>query len=174
MGPQPQSNGLAVAALVLGLLGFVFSLLASIPGIVLGHLGRRRARELNGDGAGIALAGLVLSYIITVASVLAILFIAIFIPVFLNQTTKAWNSAVESDLRNAATAQEVAFTSTQSYEVSASGLEQYGFVPSSSSNYNSPVRVITATRTGYCMQATSASGQTYHISSGGSVTTGPC
>jgi type IV pilus assembly protein PilA len=42
---------------------------------------------------------------------------AIAIPVFLNQRKKGWDAAVQSDLRNAATAQETVLTNCGSYTV---------------------------------------------------------
>ena len=57
-------SGLAVASLVLSGASFLIPLVGSIPGIVLGHLARRRCRanpQLAGSGA--ALSGLIISYL---------------------------------------------------------------------------------------------------------------
>jgi len=56
----------AILSLVLGLAGlFLFSVLAGIPAIVLGHMARARIAASMGrlQGAGMAMAGLVLGYI---------------------------------------------------------------------------------------------------------------
>ena len=53
---NPQTNGLAVATLILA---FVFPLLA----IPLGHISRGQIRRTGEQGGGVALAGLLISYI---------------------------------------------------------------------------------------------------------------
>jgi Domain of unknown function (DUF4190) len=64
-GPAPtQGNGFAIAALVLGILGFVFPLICGIPAIVFGVIGRTRAKE-GGPNGGLALAGLILGIVST-------------------------------------------------------------------------------------------------------------
>jgi Domain of unknown function (DUF4190) len=62
-GPTPD-NGFAIAALVLGIFGFVFPLVCGIPAIVFGVLGRTRAKE-GGPNGGLALAGLILGIVST-------------------------------------------------------------------------------------------------------------
>ncbi|MHA6670236.1 DUF4190 domain-containing protein [Homoserinimonas sp. A447] len=73
---RPPSNGMAVAALVLGIvaiavgvwtvipiLGLVAAFFAFVPGVlavIFGVIGRTRSRALGGLGRGQALAGLVL------------------------------------------------------------------------------------------------------------------
>lgn len=54
--PAP-TNGLAIASLVLGILGF-----AIIP-VIMGHIALRQIRERGEAGAGMAIAGLVLGYL---------------------------------------------------------------------------------------------------------------
>lgn len=53
---QPPTNGMAIAALVTGVMG-----LAVIP-IVLGHLSLREIRRRGQAGTGLAVTGLVLGY----------------------------------------------------------------------------------------------------------------
>lgn len=78
-GPTaPQTNGLAIAGFVLGIIGILtswllFGALACIPGIILSALGLRRS-EARGR-KGLAIAGLVLS-IIGVLVTVAIIIIA--------------------------------------------------------------------------------------------------
>jgi hypothetical protein len=72
--PVRQTEGLAIAALITGLLGI------PIAPIVLGHMARSRIRDAGGlkDGDGLAIAGLVLGYaylaliVIVVVAVVAI------------------------------------------------------------------------------------------------------
>ena len=74
---HPKTEGMAIGALVCGILGTLcgvigcFGLLIGPVGIVLGVVARRRIRESGGltKGEGLALAGLVLGIIGTVASV---------------------------------------------------------------------------------------------------------
>jgi hypothetical protein len=60
--PAPPTNGLAIAALVCGVGGFVVGL-SFIPAIICGHLARRQIRQTGEQGAGMALAGLILGYV---------------------------------------------------------------------------------------------------------------
>ncbi|HEV2370897.1 MAG TPA: DUF1707 and DUF4190 domain-containing protein [Streptosporangiaceae bacterium] len=59
----PRTNSLATASFVLGLVGIVFGVLASIPAIVLGYIARRQIRRTGERGAGLALAGLILGWV---------------------------------------------------------------------------------------------------------------
>ena len=62
---------------------------------------------------------------------------AIAIPVFLNQRAKGWDAAVQSDLRNAATAQETWLTEGNpgQYTASVGQLQASGFKYSAGGNY---------------------------------------
>jgi hypothetical protein len=59
--PNPGTNGLAIASLVLGILGLcgVGSLLA----VIFGHMARSQVRTSGQSGNGLAVAGLVLGYV---------------------------------------------------------------------------------------------------------------
>ena len=61
---------------------------------------------------------------------------AIAIPVFLNQRQKGWEAAVQSDLRNAATAQETYLTENANYTTDIAALKSVGFKYSDSKNYS--------------------------------------
>jgi Domain of unknown function (DUF4190)/Domain of unknown function (DUF1707) len=58
-----RTNGLAVASLACGVGQVFFWFLAAIPAVVLGHMARRQIRRTGEDGAGMALAGLILGWI---------------------------------------------------------------------------------------------------------------
>src|SRR6266545_4157321 len=67
-----RTNGLAVASLACGIGQLFFWFLAAIPAVVLGHMARRQIRQTGEDGAGMALAGLVLGWIGIVLTVLLV------------------------------------------------------------------------------------------------------
>jgi hypothetical protein len=76
--PAPPTNGLAIAALVCGVGGFVIGL-SFIPAIICGHLARRQIRQTGEQGGGMALAGLILGYVGTalfIALIVALVVIA--------------------------------------------------------------------------------------------------
>lgn len=68
--PARRTDPLAVAALVLGLAGFVTFGTTALPAVVCGYLARARARERNESGDGMATAGLVLGWLGTAGWVL--------------------------------------------------------------------------------------------------------
>lgn len=68
---QPENNGLAIAALVLGILSLTgFSILTGIPAIITGAIGLK-----NPANRGMSLAGLIMG---SVSVVLAVLFFILF------------------------------------------------------------------------------------------------
>src|SRR3989337_3009050 len=81
-------------------------------------------------------AGFTLIELLVVIIIIGIL-AAIAIPVFLNQRKKGWDTAVKSDLRNAATAQETYITDSAAgvYTITKADLETNGFKPSANGNY---------------------------------------
>jgi uncharacterized membrane protein len=71
-GPTP-TNGLAIASLACGVAQFAFGPLPTIPAIVLGHMARHQIKRTGEQGAGMALAGLLLGWAAVVLGVLAII-----------------------------------------------------------------------------------------------------
>lgn len=69
----PQSNGLATASLVLGLMSFFFCLLTGLPAIITGIFALQKSDRSQGriGGRGLATTGIVLGSIGTVASCIA-------------------------------------------------------------------------------------------------------
>ena len=61
----PQTNALAIASLVCA---FLFAPL----GIVFGHLSLSQIRRSGEDGRGLAIAGLVIGYVVTIATIVAL------------------------------------------------------------------------------------------------------
>ena len=72
------TNGLALAALICGCLQFVTGV-SFIPAIICGHIARSQIRRSGGQqqGAGMALAGLILGYVGMVFMIVAIIFIVV-------------------------------------------------------------------------------------------------
>ncbi len=120
----------------------------------------RRLQEKRHNGE----EGFTLIELLVVIIIIGIL-AAIAIPVFLNQRSKGWDSAVKADLRNAATAQETYLTENGVYSGATpvgAQLEGVGFKYSTPSNYDSGTAAIDVTANGnqdYCLEAHSASGK---------------
>jgi type IV pilus assembly protein PilA len=88
---------------------------------------------------------------------------AIAIPVFLNQREKGWEAAVQSDLRNAATAQETWLTQNDTYTADVADLTDavngVGLKLSDPKNYAAGTTLTVAwidAGNEYCMEATAA------------------
>ncbi|HUR09652.1 MAG TPA: DUF4190 domain-containing protein [Nonomuraea sp.] len=64
VAPPPRStSGLAITSLVLGIVGLLFCGLTSIPGAVVGHMALSRIKRTGEEGQGMAMGGLITSYI---------------------------------------------------------------------------------------------------------------
>ncbi|NCD18970.1 MAG: DUF4190 domain-containing protein [Actinobacteria bacterium] len=63
-GQPRRTNVLAIVSLVTSLIGI------GIVGIITGHIARRQIRASDESGDGIALAGLIIGYIVTVVEVM--------------------------------------------------------------------------------------------------------
>jgi hypothetical protein len=84
VGPVPRrdpspTNGLAIASLACGVAQFAFGPLPTIPAIVLGHMARHQIKRTGEQGAGMALAGLLLGWAAVALGVLAILGLTLFV-----------------------------------------------------------------------------------------------
>ena len=75
--PLARTNGLAIASLACGLAQFVFGPLATIPAIVFGHVARHQIRRTGEQGAGLALAGLILGWATVILAILLVLIIGV-------------------------------------------------------------------------------------------------
>ena len=67
-----KTNGLAMASLACGIAQFMFGPLATIPAIVLGHMALHQIKRGGEQGAGLALAGLILGWAAVILSILLI------------------------------------------------------------------------------------------------------
>jgi Domain of unknown function (DUF4190) len=62
----PRTNGLAVASLVTSLCGLILCGLPAIVGAIMGHVARKQIRESGEEGDGMALAGIIIGWILVV------------------------------------------------------------------------------------------------------------
>jgi Domain of unknown function (DUF1707)/Domain of unknown function (DUF4190) len=67
-----KTNGLAIASLACGLAQFMFGPLAAIPAIVFGHMARHQIKRTGEQGAGLALAGLILGWAVVILGIVLI------------------------------------------------------------------------------------------------------
>jgi type II secretory pathway pseudopilin PulG len=114
-----STNGFAIASMVLGILWIYW--IGSILALVFGYIAKKQIRDSfdpewsdGQKGRGIATAGIVLGWI-GIAAFIAVMGIAIAIPQFLGARQRAQDGAVQSDLRNALTAEKTYYTDSQSY-----------------------------------------------------------
>ena len=89
----PPTNGMAIAALVVSIVG-VFGLTCyglggylGIVGAILGHISRKQVRERGENGDGMALAGIIVGWIAGAIAIIATLAIVGFIIWAVNQDT---------------------------------------------------------------------------------------
>jgi type IV secretory pathway VirB2 component (pilin) len=75
--PVSKINGLAIASVACGLGQFVFGPLATIPAIVFGHVARYQIKRTREQGAGLALAGLILGWATVILAVVLILVVGL-------------------------------------------------------------------------------------------------
>lgn len=62
--PPPRgTNGMAVAALIAGISGLLLCGVPSLVGVILGHVSMKQIKGSGEEGRGMAVAGLVLSYL---------------------------------------------------------------------------------------------------------------
>ncbi len=59
---------------VLAIVGFILSFFVAIAGLVCSILGKKKADELNGNGKGLATAGIVISIVLLVISVISVIY----------------------------------------------------------------------------------------------------
>lgn len=102
-GP-PRTSPMAIWSLVLGILG-CFTCITTIPGIILGVLGLKQVKEKPNEfsGSGLATAGIVVSAIAVVVSVI-LLPAAILFPVFSRAREQARSASCQVNIRQLCTA----------------------------------------------------------------------
>ena len=70
--PVTRTNGLAMASLACGLAQFAFGPVAAIPAVVFGHVARQQIKRSGEQGAGLALAGLILGWVVILGVLLIV------------------------------------------------------------------------------------------------------
>jgi Tfp pilus assembly major pilin PilA len=89
VAPSPRTSGLAITSLVLAIVGLVIPFICHLASIIFGHVARSQIKkDPNLAGGGLALAGLIISYIFVVILPIAIL-AAISLPVYNKVTERA-------------------------------------------------------------------------------------
>lgn len=89
---QPKTNGMAVASMVVSIVGAVLLTcygvggLLGVVGAVLGHVARRQIRERSDGGDGMAIAGIVVGWVAFGLAIIIIGLFAALIAVALNAT----------------------------------------------------------------------------------------
>lgn len=73
------TNGFAIASLVCGVLGLCAGLVGALPAIVFGHVALSQIKRGEGteEGRGLAIAGLVMGYLILAVGALWIVFVVV-------------------------------------------------------------------------------------------------
>lgn len=83
--PTPPTNGLAIASLVVSILGAVALCCYGVGGIlgavgaILGHVSKKQIRDRNEGGGGVALAGIIVGWIAFGLGVLAVAAIVVLV-----------------------------------------------------------------------------------------------
>src|ERR1700683_5077183 len=74
--PVATTNALAMASLACGLNEIVFGPLTAIPAIVFGHVARHQIKRTGEQGAGLALAGLIIGWATVILGIVLIIGLA--------------------------------------------------------------------------------------------------
>ena len=102
MAAAGQGNGMAVAALVLGIISFVLffacgvGILAGVVAVILGFLGMSKAKQI-GKGRGMSIAGLILGGVGIVVSALFLVLVTIGINKTADKVQDAFGPVSSSD-----------------------------------------------------------------------------
>jgi uncharacterized membrane protein len=119
----PETSKLAIWALVCGCLSLLCSLFASIPAIILGHMGLSEIKKNPAiQGRGMAMAGMILGYVFTTLIIVYLVFVVV---IFLTVGKGAF-STIESQIAQAQAAAQAAQAAqaTNSADQSATNSDQ--------------------------------------------------
>jgi hypothetical protein len=87
--PVQSTSNLAIWSLVCGCLSLLCGVFASIPAIILGHLALGDIKKTSRPGRGLALAGLIIGYIMTVLGIIGIVIYITMLPTIMKQVQAA-------------------------------------------------------------------------------------
>ncbi|MBB5870489.1 hypothetical protein F4553_003868 [Allocatelliglobosispora scoriae] len=99
-----RTNGMAIAAMVLGIVGLVLLCcyglggLVGLVGAILGHVSMKQIRERGENGRGMALAGVITGWSAVVLSIIAVVAIVLFAvndPTFMDSFNEGYSSSYD-------------------------------------------------------------------------------
>jgi uncharacterized BrkB/YihY/UPF0761 family membrane protein len=100
-----KNNSLAITSLILGLLSIFLSLITAIPGVITGHMALSKIKKapMDYEGKGMAITGLILSYLFLILSLLfifAIIYMVMEIPGFKESLSEGFNEGVQQGMQH--------------------------------------------------------------------------
>ena len=99
---SPTTNALAIISLIVSLLGVIVTwfvpLITQIVAIICGHIARSQIKRSQGNqtGSGMALAGLIISYLVLVIIVIGLVFIGSALIDFLSEINEMFSEIGET------------------------------------------------------------------------------
>lgn len=96
----PTTSGLAITSLVCGIFG-LFTFITALPAVICGHIAQSQIKKEKGrkTGAGMALAGLIMGYVMIAAIPVVGLLAAMAIPAFQKVRTASQEKMIHNNLR---------------------------------------------------------------------------
>ncbi len=99
-----KNNGLAITSLILGILSLVLYIFSAIPGIITGHMALSRVKKSpeEYEGKGMAIAGLILSYLMLVVTLVIIgwvVYMFTSVPGFKNAFSDGFQQGLEQSMQ---------------------------------------------------------------------------
>ena len=90
--PVQRTNVLAIVSLILSCAGLIFWFFLPIGGIVTGHIALAQIKRTGDGGHGMALAGVIVGYVLLALSLVVIVLYVLFILFFISAAGSASNS----------------------------------------------------------------------------------
>ncbi len=99
-----KNNTLAITSLILGILSIFLTIFTAIPGVITGHMALSKIKKApnENEGRGMAITGLVLSYIFLILSILFLVFItymATTVPGFKEALSDGYNEGLQQGIK---------------------------------------------------------------------------